>query len=413
MFIFSKINPENNMPGGIRSGHMGKETVVKEKGVKAAGVKSAGCSIRNIEDILDKHGGELVKRDINANKGTYGRLLIIAGSKGMAGAAYLCGLAAFKTGVGMVKYLGPEENRAILQTLLPEAMYESIAYAGDKYSGYISNIRDCLLWADALILGPGLSRSDEAKNLMRQIFTAENVDIIKGLRLTVIDADALNIIAEESLDLSILTGVSHSNVVITPHAAEMARLVNAFSREAAVNAADIKKDPEGCAVEFSRRFNVTVVLKDAKTTVVTAGAVTTAAATTSATIATAAAAGAATAIASADAKATAGAAMSENVETGENGLSAASILSSDIIRISSGSPAMAKAGSGDVLCGFIAGISAVLSWELKDSVPLAVYMHGRAGSVAAQKKGVHSILARDIAEYANEAFLSASAGKEA
>ncbi len=357
MFIFSKINPENNMPGGIRSGHMGKETVVKAKGVKAAGVKSAGCSIRNIEDILDKHGGELVKRDINANKGTYGRLLIIAGSKGMAGAAYLCGLAAFKTGVGMVKYLGPEENRAILQTLLPEAMYESISYAEEKFSGRISNISDCLSWADALILGPGLSKSDEARNLMRQIFTGKNADIIKRLRLAVIDADALNIIAEEGLDLSMLTERSRSNVVITPHAAEMARLVNAFSGKNALKVKDIKNDPEGCAADFSMRFNVTVVLKDAKTTIAEAA------------------------------------------------------LRSEIIRISSGSPAMAKAGSGDVLCGFIAGVSAVLLWDLKDSVPLAVYMHGRAGSMAAQKKGVHSILARDIAEHANEAFLSASSGK--
>ena len=363
MFIFSKINPENNMPGGIRSGHMGKETVVKAKGVKAAGVKSAGCSIRNIEDILDKHGGELVKRDINANKGTYGRLLIIAGSKGMAGAAYLCGLAAFKTGVGMVRYLGPEDNRVILQALLPEAMYESIAYAEGKCSSHISslsnfsNIRDCLSWADALILGPGLSKSEEARNLMRQIFTGENADIIKKLRLTVIDADALNIIAEEGLDLSMLTERSRSNVVITPHAAEMARLVNAFSGKNALKVKDIKNDPEGCAADFSMRFNVTVVLKDAKTTIAEAA------------------------------------------------------LRSEIIRISSGSPAMAKAGSGDVLCGFIAGVSAVLLWDLKDSVPLAVYMHGRAGSMAAQKKGVHSILARDIAEHANEAFLSASSGK--
>lgn len=378
MFIFSKINPENNMPGGIRSGLMGKET----------GIKAASCSIRNIEDILDKCGDGLVKRDLNANKGTYGRLLIIAGSKGMAGAAYLCGLAAFKTGVGMVKYLGPEENRAILQTLLPEAMYESISYAEEKFSGRISNISDCLSWADALILGPGLSKSDEARNLMRQIFTGKNADIIKRLRLAVIDADALNIIAEEGLDLSMLTERSRSNVVITPHAAEMARLVNAFSGKNALKVKDIKNDPEGCAADFSMRFNVTVVLKDAKTTVVTAAALIAA-------------------------EATAGAVMSGNIETGETGLSAEAALRSEIIRISSGSPAMAKAGSGDVLCGFIAGVSAVLSWELKDSVPLAVYMHGMAGNLAAQKKGVHSILAGDIAEYANEAFLSASAGKEA
>lgn len=354
---------------------MGKETCVK----------AAGCFIRNIEDILDKREGELVKRDINANKGTYGRLLIIAGSKGMAGAAYLCGLGAFKTGIGMVKYLGPEANRVILQTLLPEAMYESIVYAENKSSGHISNIRDCLSWADALILGPGLSKSDEARNLMRQIFTGENADIIKKLRLTVIDADALNIIAEEGLDLSMLAGGSNSNVVVTPHVAEMARLINAFSGEAAVNAGDIKNDPEGYAAEFSMRFNVTVVLKDAKTTV--------------------AAATAATAAALIAAEATAVGAMPENRKAGETGLNDETALTSEIIRISSGSPAMAKAGSGDVLCGFIAGVSAVLSWDIKDSVPLAVYMHGRAGSMAAQKKGVHSILARDIAEYANEAFL--------
>ena len=392
------------MPGGIRSGHMGNET-----GEKAAGVKSAGCSIRNIEDILDERGEELEKRDINANKGTYGRLLIIAGSKGMAGAAYLCGLGAFKTGIGMVRYLGPEENRVILQTLLPEAMYESIAYAEDKSSSHInsisniSNIGDCLSWADALILGPGLSKSGEARNLMRQIFTVENADIIKSLRLAVIDADALNIIAEEGLDLSMLTEGSHSNVVITPHAAEMARLVNAFSGKNAVNVTDIKNDPEGCTSEFSRRFNVTVVLKDAKTTVA-AAAVTTITTTTTNTT---------TAAASIAAEASAGAVVSGNAETEETGLSAEAALRSEIIRISSGSPAMAKAGSGDVLCGFIAGVSAVLSWDLRNSVPLAVYMHGRAGSMAAQKKGVHSILAGDIAEHANEAFLSASAGKEA
>ena len=68
--------------------------------------------------------------------------------------------------------------------------------------------------------------------------------------------------------------------------------------------------------------------------------------------------------------------------------------------IDSGCGAMAKAGSGDVLCGFIAGITAVLKENVSDSVPLAVYLHGRAGCMAAEDKGCHSILAEDIANCA-------------
>ena len=83
----------------------------------------------SIEQLLLRHRKELSERDHEANKGTYGRLTLVAGSHGMAGAAFLSGLAAFRCGIGMVKYLGPECNRTILQTLLPEAMYDALPEA--------------------------------------------------------------------------------------------------------------------------------------------------------------------------------------------------------------------------------------------------------------------------------------------
>ena len=83
--------------------------------------------------LVEKHRRALEVRAHEANKGTYGRLLIIAGSNGMAGAAYLAGLAAFRCGIGMVRYLGPSCNRTILQTLLPEAMYSSYEQIGREH----------------------------------------------------------------------------------------------------------------------------------------------------------------------------------------------------------------------------------------------------------------------------------------
>ena len=65
---------------------------------------------------------ELPVRKARSNKGTYGKVLCIAGSVNMAGAAYLCGYGAYRAGVGLVRVLTPKENRVIIQELLPEAV---------------------------------------------------------------------------------------------------------------------------------------------------------------------------------------------------------------------------------------------------------------------------------------------------
>lgn len=94
----------------------------------------------------------LPERKPDSHKGTYGKVLIIAGSKGMAGAAYLNALSAYRTGAGLVQIYTVEENRMILQQLLPEA----IITAYDSYDE--EEVRGLLTWADVVCIGSGNRR---------------------------------------------------------------------------------------------------------------------------------------------------------------------------------------------------------------------------------------------------------------
>ncbi len=319
-----------------------------------------------IEDILKNSKEKLVQRKADANKGSFGRLLIIAGSRGMAGAAYLSGLSAFKTGIGMVRYFGPEDNRVILQTLLPEAMYESFP-GYDSGESLKTKLLEALSWADCVIVGPGLSKNDEVIELMEILFEAEVTEELKNKKAVIIDADALNIIALKKLPLISLSG---PKTIITPHVAEMARLMGLMEKELKIS--HIAADKESCALEFAESFHINVVLKDHVTCAVVRNPENSALEKKSGVC----------------------------LETGPSDIP----TEYSSFMIGSGSSAMAKAGSGDVLCGFIAGVSAIFEWELNVSVPAAIYLHGIAGGIAAEKNGIHGILAGDIALNAPEAF---------
>lgn len=298
--------------------------------------------MKEIQDILSDNRKLLTERDPGANKGTYGKLLVIGGSRGMAGAAYLASLAAFRTGIGMVKVLGPECNRLVLQVSLPEAMYSSMEAADGSISEDV--LAEGINWADYVIVGPGLSKSEEAKALIRLMCGGKIGRLLAQKHMLVIDADALNIIAgtmhgNADFDGTALFGLCR-NTVITPHIGEMSRLTG-------LSIADIKAGQSETAAGFCRKYSVTVVLKDAGTAVAS--------------------------------------------QSGDR-------------LIASGCGAMAKAGSGDVLCGFIAGITAVLGGNVQEAVPIAVWLHGRAGCIAAERIGCHGILAEDIADAASEAM---------
>ena len=305
-----------------------------------------------LSEIINKNAGALGERDKYANKGTYGKLLVIAGSCGMSGAAYLCSLSAFRTGIGMVKVFGPECNRVILQTALPEAMYKSMELSDGSIDK--SALKESIDWADHIVVGPGLSKGTEAVELMRVLGSDDMAEVLSSKKMLLYDADALNIISmfinssghETDVDNSgekLLSASEH--IVITPHIGEMARLTG-------LEIDYIKAHQKEVAKAFADKYGVNVVLKDAVTAV----------------------------------------ALKE--KTGKAML------------IDSGCGAMAKAGSGDVLCGFISGITAVLGDKLNDSIPTAVFLHGRAGCIASDTVGCHSVLAEDIANSAGKAILS-------
>ncbi|MDO4265960.1 MAG: NAD(P)H-hydrate dehydratase [Eubacteriales bacterium] len=317
----------------------------------AAGLSDGRDLLTDTKDVFLEHADAFFERDARANKGSYLRLLIAAGSEGMAGAAYLSGLSAFRLGIGMVRYLGAEANRPVLQTLLPEAMYEVLQEAdADSALRIQEQIEAGLSWADIVILGPGLSQGEGARQLVRSLLEeiakrnrAADADGGRKPIFAVIDADALNIIAKERD----LLGLLSEHTVLTPHVGELARLTGHTVQE-------IKENFVDTAADFAAQYHTNIIAKDC----VSVAAV-----------------------------------WDKEAEKPALHLNL------------SGSAAMAKAGSGDSLTGMIAGCTAVTG-SFEAAIPAAAYLHGRAGEAAAQKHGIHGILARELAESIEDVLLN-------
>lgn len=257
------------------------------------------------------------KRNPNSHKGAFGKVLLIVGSSGMSGAAYLCAKATYAVGAGLVQIYTHEDNRVILQKMLPEAIIS-------VYRDYDEEkIDDLLNWADVVGIGCGLGMSAEAEKIVKRTLQCVETPCV-------VDADALNLIAK---DMTILQG-EKQNLILTPHMKEMARLLSCSVKE-------LKSNKLNYLQHFVEKYNVTCVLKDARTLV---------------------------------------------ANTSEN-----------IFLNLTGNCSMAKGGSGDVLTGVIAGTLAQRA-ELYEAACLGVYLHGMSGDYARDKKGQYSVLARDLIE---------------
>ena len=195
---------------------------------------------RNVDQkILEK----LPERPKRSHKGMFGKALCIAGSVNMAGAAYLCAGAAYRSGAGLVRILTPEENRVILQTLLPEAVMTT--FEQNEWEALDNILEEALSWATVAAIGPGLGRKPWAYHMMK-------LTLQKFHGPLVIDADALNILSEHMEWLEQHEG----NVILTPHVGEFSRLTGVESRE-------ISKDISGWAAAFAREHHCICILKDA------------------------------------------------------------------------------------------------------------------------------------------------------
>ncbi len=185
----------------------------------------------------------LPKRIPDSNKGTYGRVLIFAGSFNMAGAAAFSAKAAYRTGAGLVRVVTDAANRTILQTLVPEAILSTY----DDRTDMAKFVWEQTDWADAIVLGPGIGTSHQAEEMVHAVLKEATVP-------TLVDADGLNILATH-LDWLREAGES---LVLTPHPGEMSRLLRSSTSQ-------VKEDLAAAAKKFAGEYGVVCVLKDART----------------------------------------------------------------------------------------------------------------------------------------------------
>ncbi len=253
-------------------------------------------------------------------KGTYGHCLIVGGSHGKIGAAVLSTKSAFRIGAGMVTTFVPKCGYQILQTAVPEAMTIT-----DKEQDFITEIT-LDFKPSAIGIGIGMGKNRATVKAMKELF-------IQYKGPFVIDADALNNLSENQDLLTLLP--AHS--ILTPHIGELRRLIGTWKD-------DYEKLEK--TKRFSKRYNVTVIIKGPDTL---------------------------------------------------------TVYKDQVYVNTTGNPGMGTAGSGDVLTGIITGLRSQ-GYDMLAAAIFGVYIHGLAGDLAAKELGLESLMAGDILQQLGEAY---------
>lgn len=192
----------------------------------------------------------LPKRQSDANKGNFGKVAVIAGSKGMTGAAVLSAYSALRTGSGIVILATAESERAIAASFRPEIMTKGLAckdglISREAGTAIVELAKNC----NAVVFGPGIGQSNE-------IFDVLELILREYTGMLLIDADGLNVLSKNP---EILKKKS-CQVVLTPHPGEMARLCG-------VDIPSVQNDRQGTALRFAKEYGVCLVLKGEGTVV--------------------------------------------------------------------------------------------------------------------------------------------------
>ena len=199
--------------------------------------------------IPDSAGAEdlsvIPKRKRDSHKGNFGRVLVIAGSKSMCGAAYLAAAAAYRAGAGIVEIFTHKENKIPLCTLLPEAIVttydESIVSDSEPLFSALGR-------ATVVIIGPGIGTDNEAKHLVKSTYEFSNAPIIA-------DADALNVTAIEKIPFP-----TEVPVIVTPHPMELSRLTG-------IGVKELLKNTWSNTVEYAIQNDIICVSKFARSVI--------------------------------------------------------------------------------------------------------------------------------------------------
>ena len=188
----------------------------------------------------------LPRRAPDGHKGTYGRVLVVAGGRGMAGAAVLTGRAALRGGAGLVQVASPADVQPTVAAGDPCYLTAALPLHADGTYSESSIVEATRLGekADVLAVGPGLGNRPDVAALVRRLL-GDLPD-----KPVVLDADALNVLAPLTAELPPRT----APLVLTPHPGELSRLLG-------VTAADVQADRENLAVSFAQRLGAVVLLK--------------------------------------------------------------------------------------------------------------------------------------------------------
>ena len=207
----------------------------------------------NIELLTPEQVKPLVEpRAVDSHKGDFGRVTIVAGSRGKTGAAYLAAMGALRSGAGLVTVATPAGCLPIVAGMAPEYMTEGLPDAknGTLTPGAIEHV--LALHHDVIACGPGLGRGAAVAEFVRALMERSTVPLV-------LDADALTVLAD---DPGILVGTEERDVIVTPHPGEMARLVGAAVEEVQANRIEM-------ASNFATTRRLYVVLKGHRTIIAT------------------------------------------------------------------------------------------------------------------------------------------------
>lgn len=259
------------------------------------------------------------KRKPNSNKGDYGKVFNITGSRNYTGAGMLSAMAALKVGAGYSILCSDEYSINTYKSISCDLIYKiHDNFNLDTIKGYIEEQK-----VNSVVFGCGIGIEATTIN-----FTANLIEYLKTTNIpTVIDADGLNCLSKNPTTLN-------KNFIITPHPKELSRLLG-------VETDDIQADREKAIHEAVEKLNCTVILKGYNTL----------------------------------------------ISSGE-----------DIYKNKTGTSALSKAGTGDVLAGMIGGFLAQ-KVAPKDAAILSVYLHGISSQVYTDEFSEYSMLASDLLEY--------------
>jgi len=297
------------------------ELVVAPIGIPPALFEAPGLKLELVEGAALRP--YFAPRPKDTHKGSYGHLLIFAGSLGKSGAASLAGRAGLRMGAGLVTVATAAGALPSIARSMAELMTEPLAATpeGTVAAAALPRALALLKGKNAVLLGPGLSTHASTAEFVLGLLPKIKVPCV-------VDADGLNIAAGRP---GILKGLD-APVVLTPHPGEFARLAGGANEEVLRHRLEL-------APEFAAKHEVTVVLKGYRTLV--------------------------------------------------------AFPDGRVFVNPTGNPGMATGGTGDVLAGMIASQIAQ-KHDLRGAVLSAVFAHGFAGDVAAERLGERSLIAGDI-----------------